>query len=158
MVYDMNVLVFSDTHGHIDECIQIIRQTECASALIHAGDHVDDAKELADTFKNIPCLCVSGNNDLFSREPNDKLVVLGGKNVFITHGHLYGVRQSRQTLAHHAKSLGAELVIYGHTHQPCDEYINGIHVINPGTMGFYPRTYASLCIEDDKISTKIIRL
>lgn len=153
----MKILVFSDTHDNINECIDIINQTDNVRAIVHAGDHADDAEDLGAIFENIPVYYVSGNNDPFSRAPLQKLVTLEGKKFFITHGHTFGVRQTRERLALHAKSCGADIAIFGHTHESCDEYILGMHVFNPGSMGYYPRTYGVIDIENDEIHTKILK-
>ena len=153
----MKILVFSDTHDNINECIDIVNKTDNVRCIIHAGDHAQDAEDLAYIFENIQIHYVSGNNDPFSRAPFEKLVTIEGKKIFITHGHTFNVRQTRERLALRAKEAGADIAVFGHTHQSCDEYVLGMHVFNPGSMGFYPRTYGVIKIENDEIHTEILR-
>ncbi len=153
----MKILVFSDTHKHINECIDIINQTDNVRAIIHAGDHADDAEDLSAIFDAIPVYYVSGNNDALSQAPLQKLVTIEGKKIFITHGHTFGVRHTREQLALYAKKTCADIAIFGHTHESCDEYILGMHVLNPGSMGYYPRTYGLIDIKNDEIHTKILK-
>ena len=100
---------------------------------------------------------MSGNNDALSHVPLQQLVTIGSKKIFITHGHTFGVRLSRERLALYAKKAGADIAVFGHTHECCDEYILGVHVFNPGSMGYYPRTYGVIDIENDEIHTKIFK-
>ena len=49
-----------------------------------------------------------------------------GKNkLFVTHGHAYGVKSGLGRLAERAKTLGADVVLYGHTHIPEQREIEG---------------------------------
>ena len=36
------------------------------------------------------------------------------------------------------RGRGADIVMYGHTHRPCIEYMNKLVVLNPGSIS-YPR-------------------
>lgn len=152
----MKILVFSDTHKNISSCVDIIYNTPDADAVIHAGDLGDDAEELEVIFDNLPFYYVCGNNDIFSHAPQSKTIVLAKKRIFITHGHTYGVRTSCQRLVNHAKSIDADVVVFGHTHRPYNDYKDGIYVLNPGSMGYMPKTYGEIEIKDEKIYTKII--
>lgn len=72
---------------------------------------------------------------------------IDGYVIYITHGHLYGVKSSRHQLAKRAQTLGATIALYGHTHVAKIERIDNIHCINPGSIA-YPRgnIWASYCI------------
>ena len=64
-----------------------------------------------------------------------------GKRFFITHGHHYSVSSGYDRIVDEAKSRGADFAIFGHTHRPYYEKIDGIHVINPGSLS-YPRQFS----------------
>ena len=44
------------------------------------------------------------------------------------------------------------MVLYGHTHRPVNDWVEGLYVVNPGTAGSGTRnTWARIMIEDGKI-------
>ena len=88
----IRIIVFSDTHKYIEPCIQAVNNIKDIDMIIHAGDHWSDARELEGIFKNIPVKYVKGNCD-FSLAPLEELVEIGGKKIFVTHGHMYNVKQ-----------------------------------------------------------------
>ncbi len=153
----MKILVFSDTHKNINACIDVINTTGGVGAVIHAGDLIDDADDLAALFPDIEFYAVSGNNDFWSNMPCKRMVELGGKKIFIAHGHDFHVRSGIDEIVSHAKKTGADMVVYGHTHRCHDVFERGIYVLNPGSMGYYPRTYGVITIDDEKIKTRIVK-
>lgn len=153
----MELLVFSDTHQRISGCIDIIQHGGPVDAVLHAGDLVRDAEDLAAAFPDIPFYYVSGNNDLFDRCPEERILTFSGVKLLLTHGHMYGVRYGERELANYAKTRGAALVVFGHTHEAFDGVVNGVRLLNPGTMGYAPRSYARITINGDEILTKIVR-
>lgn len=50
-----------------------------------------------------------------------------GQTIFATHGHRYN-RDCLPTLK------CGDILLHGHTHVPCFENVNGIHIINPGSV------------------------
>ena len=61
------ILIFSDTHGDINRCLDIIEKADSVSAIFHAGDYTGDAEDLESIYPNIPIYYVKGNNDYFSK-------------------------------------------------------------------------------------------
>jgi len=51
-----------------------------------------------------------------------------------THGHNYKVKYSTDELENKARSLGAKIALYGHTHVSNIEYKDGLYIVNPGTV------------------------
>lgn len=153
------ILIFSDTHGYIDNCINIIGSDERVNMIIHAGDCVRDAEDLASVFPNIPVYYVRGNNDWYSKAPGDVTLETGGKKIFITHGHDYSVKYEAdyRTLAKRGSEIGADLVVFGHTHTPYTGYIGKMTVLNPGSVRF-TGTYAAAEIDGSELRTKIFEI
>ena len=85
--YEKKILIFSDTHGDINRCLDIIEKADSVSAIFHAGDYTGDAEDLESIYPNIPIYYVKGNNDYFSKAPSHMLVTIDGVKIFITHGH-----------------------------------------------------------------------
>ncbi len=120
--------------GNLMECI---RRVSPFDMLIHCGDvegQEDEIRRLAGCETHI----VSGNNDYFSSLPREEEFSVGNYKVFLTHGHSYGVSMGTGRLVEEARSRGADTVIFGHTHRPMDKRIEGIRVLNPGSLS-YPR-------------------
>ena len=40
------ILIFSDTHGDINRCLDIIEKADSVSAIFHAGDYTGDAVDI----------------------------------------------------------------------------------------------------------------
>ena len=56
------------------------------------------------------------------------------KKILLTHGHLYDVRTTFERLVHLALELGCDYVLYGHTHIQRIDVVDGITLINPGSL------------------------
>lgn len=131
----MKVAVFSDTHSNNELMLEAVRRCR-PDAAIHLGDHDRDAVELRHEFPELPVYSVCGNCDLMPLAPEKDVVQLGPVKAFITHGHLYNVNYGRvDSLVYAAQEAGAQLAMFGHTHQAYYEQIGGMQVLNPGTAG-----------------------
>lgn len=150
------ILIFSDTHGNTERCIEIIEKIK-ADAIIHAGDYYMDALMLQAKFADIPLYAVQGNGDIFFNAPANLTAQIGGKKIFITHGHNYNVKYDSHYTALAAQGIKeqADLVVFGHTHIPYTDYRNGMIILNPGSLK-YGGTYAVAEIEFGKLRTSII--
>ena len=74
----------------------------------------------------------------------------------MTHGHLYRVKYDTAGLANAGLYRGADIVLFGHTHVPFWDSINGMTLLNPGSIG-YGGTYALLEVDDGKLRFSIKR-
>ena len=72
--------------------------------------------------------------------------------MYMTHGHLHGVKTGLERLLTAARNEGAQMVLYGHTHQ-ADYHIeeDGLYVLNPGSCRGYGGSAALLEVEDGSI-------
>ncbi|MBQ3254094.1 MAG: metallophosphoesterase family protein, partial [Acholeplasmatales bacterium] len=68
--------------------------------------------------------------------------------IYFTHGHMYNVKMTYNTIIYKASSLDASICLFGHTHNPDVFLIDNILFLNPGSYadGFYA------IIEDDSVS------
>ncbi len=145
----MKALIFSDSHGSVSDMFSAIEENHDADLIIFAGDVQRDIDEVCDAYPRIPCAVVLGNNDFFVHDvPFDRFFEFGGKKIFLTHGHSYGVKLSPARVIAEAREKGADICIFGHTHSRFFEN-NDIWVINPGPAG---RGYAVLTIDKGEIS------
>ena len=146
----LKIVVFSDSHGNSSQMVNAVYD-ETPDAVIHLGDGCRDCDALS--FFEIPIYKVCGNND-FCAENRENILTFSGKKLFFTHGHYYNVRSSPSALIERAMSLGADAVLFGHTHTPLSENTGRITVLNPGTVG-YKGSYGVIEIENGKIKTDI---
>lgn len=147
----MRILVISDTHGQdrdIDRLIRVVKPDR----IYHLGDSENECRYLTNVAE-CPVEMVRGNCDWYSDLP-DKVVLEVGKHVLLlTHGHKYSCKMSYDGLVKEARRVGADYILYGHTHQPEIEEWMGCVIINPGSLS-YPRqfdrrgTYAVLNVNE----------
>ena len=127
--------IVSDSHGMRGLLEQALIKLEAESpldALIHCGDGGRDVQFLAGNI--LQTVIVRGNCDGWSDQFEDEMLVnIGGVNIFVTHGHRYGVKSGLDALANAAVSKCAQVACFGHTHKPFCEYRDGVLLINPGT-------------------------
>lgn len=130
----MKALIFSDSHKNTACMEKIIGENKDIDLIIHAGDVVEDALFLEKYYKDINIVYVKGNNDYrFFDVPSERVFDFGGKRIFLTHGHSFGVKMNPLVLLPAAKERGANICIFGHTHSRFLKYAGGIYLFNPGS-------------------------
>lgn len=151
----MKILVLSDSHSamrFMRSCVAAVKP----NVLIHLGDHYDDGKSLHEENPGLRFYQVPGNCD-FYRCPEGVHPILSlpvcGVNMYMTHGHLHGVKMTTAKLLKDARESGAQAVLYGHTHIPdCHQEPDGLWVLNPGTSGYNGGTAGLIEVENGKIT------
>ena len=135
----MKILIVSDTHRRDGNLRAIIEKQSPFDMLIHLGD-AEGSEQFIPDWVNPECRMemVLGNNDFFSRLDREREIDIAGHKAFITHGHYYGVSMGPEGLVDEAKSRGCDIAMYGHTHRPFLDMIDGVTVLNPGSLS-YPR-------------------
>ena len=150
----MKILVISDTHGNINNAIEAIKNEKC-DYCIHLGDMVADCEDLEAVFPRQKFIFVKGNNDIWLRNssyPDERFFTLEGKSFFICHGHKYNVKYSLDALKAKGRELGADIILYGHTHSKHLENDGQVLVLNPGASS----SYGVIIIENGKINSSLI--
>lgn len=125
--------IFGDTHGDIDAIHLAIKRMGDVDLYIHLGDYTRDAAQLQrETGKRV--IRVKGNCDLYGNAPEERTLRIGGLKFLVTHGHKHKVKYGMEMLRHHADEIGADAVVYGHTHCPQTDFIDGRIFFNPGSL------------------------
>ena len=171
----MKWLIASDIHGSAFYCQKLIEafKTEKADRLLLLGDilyHgprndlprdyapkkvISMLNELADRI-----ICIRGNCD---GEVDDMVLdfpvlaeyaiisdsSLGKNMIFATHGHHFNAQNL-------PKLKDGDVLLHGHTHIPCFESVEGIWVINPGSVSIPKNGSANsyMIFEDGKFELK----
>ena len=111
----MKLLVVSDTHGKAD-LNGIVTVSEGVSMIVHLGDGFQDGQLLQAALR-APLVQVAGNADYPLALIPEKMFEANGKQVYITHGHLYDVKKGLENLYVRAAEIEADLVLFGHLHR-----------------------------------------
>ena len=128
-------------------------------AIFHLGDGWRDALSLAERFPDIPLTQVPGNCDFGTCAQAELLVCLEGKTLLLAHGHTMGVKQGLLPASYRAQEVGAQMLLYGHTHRADIDERNGVFLVNPGSIGDrWKPSYAVLEVTETKLSPSLYRL
>lgn len=129
----MKILVFSDSHGSLSGMYSAIDAHQ-PQQVIHLGDMMRDAEEVAEHYPKLPFCLVPGNCDGWSISvPVKKQITLAGKSILLSHGHRWGVKSGYSAAIADARAVGADILLFGHTHVPCCQQLeDGLWVMNPG--------------------------
>ena len=131
----MKILVLSDSHSHLGFMRRSIKAVK-PDALVHLGDYWEDAEKVHREFPQLRMYCVGGNCDRYQsmqRLPEVVYPKIGGVQFFLTHGHLFGAKMTTGPMETEARSMGAQVLLYGHTHHADCRQEGSMWVVNPGT-------------------------
>lgn len=148
----MRIIVIADTHGSFRRMKEIFMKNEDADVFVFLGDGDSELERIRLSYPDKTILSVKGNCDYMSNVPLDGEYEVGGVKLFYTHGHTWGVKYSLDRIFYKAKEIGAKIALFGHTHVRFYEYIDGVHILNPGSAAL-PRdgkgpSYAFIDITD----------
>lgn len=152
----MKWVVFSDSHGKLDYMKKAV-ELEKPDRILHLGDVSRDAERLQESVPAIPVEMVRGNCDGWSGDaPAEKELFFQGHRVFMAHGHEYYVKLGVGTFTAEARSRGAEIALFGHTHEPTCFREGPMWVMNPGTTSGFPRaTYGVMEERDGEVYCRL---
>ena len=152
----MKIVVLSDTHGDGAIIPEVIATHPDADAYFHCGDSelpYDDAQIRA-------CIRVRGNCDADVSYPTEEVKVLGERTIWMTHGHLFRVKSTLTPLAFRAREVGANIVLFGHSHILGAELVDDVLFVNPGSLrlprGRKEKTYAVIEAEADSYTIQFL--
>ena len=150
----MKIGVISDTHARFISEVPsaILNALATVDLIVHAGDFTD--KAVLDGLAAIGQVkAVSGNmgsQELKKLLPRTELFALGKKKIGLVHGS-----GGPSGMAERARELftDADVIIFGHSHVPCNRYIRGALLFNPG----HARNSFGLITIDDSIKAEIMK-
>jgi putative phosphoesterase len=156
----MRALVFSDSHGRGSRVEAAILEQENVKHVFFLGDRVSDIEHLPELYPDVNFYTVPGNCDFSFSSMHTKSVTLCGRKIIYTHGHAFSVKSGTERLIAYARAAGADIILYGHTHLPETTYLDGLYVVNPGSIGKGQRfdSYATIDIENSGIFANIVKI
>ncbi|MBM7688332.1 YfcE family phosphodiesterase [Enterococcus ureilyticus] len=127
----MKYLVVSDNHGDRDILVDLVKNYQGkVDKMFHCGDsELEPTDELWKDF-----IVVKGNCDYDPEFPDSIVERTGLDIIFMTHGHLANVRSGLTSLALQAEKHGANIVLFGHTHEIGCEIRANVLYLNPGSI------------------------
>ena len=152
------IVVVSDSHGRVENVEALRSLLEENDYLIHLGDGVGDVRALSKLYPEKVYAC-RGNCDFSSAHPAEFVLDVEWIKIFCTHGNAYGVKEDLARLAYRAKELDCQVALYGHTHLARMDEMDGVILINPGTLQFpigKGGGYAYLVVHKDKCTPVLV--
>ena len=128
----MRIGLISDTHNRLRN--EVFQHFEGVDRILHAGD-VGSPDLLTELEAIAPVTAVYGNTDgygLRARVVEVAELALDGRRVVLLHGDQLGSPTPAGLRQRHPD---ADIIVYGHTHRPLVEEIDGVLVVNPGSAG-----------------------
>lgn len=146
-------LIFSDSHGRIEDVLSVIREYSQAEAVFHCGDVDPDADRLRNATPHTVAI-VRGNCDYSAGLPEQIVTSFAGKTIALCHGHRYLSYGGLDMLRYWGAEQKADIVLFGHTHVPLVQQEDGILFVNPGSISKprqegHRKSYAVLEVADD---------
>jgi putative phosphoesterase len=161
----MKIAVISDTHmprgarAFAEACVQRLRAAEL---ILHAGDVVGEAFLEELRALGPPVEAVYGNMDepaLKASLPKERVVEAGGVRIGMV--HIPGPRAGREARLL-ARFPGCDAIVYGHTHVPEVERVDGVWILNPGSpterRSSPERTMIELVVKGRKVAPTLVSL
>lgn len=132
----MRILVVSDTHGDPRGLVAVLSKLgRSVQMLVHLGDGVSDVEAAARYGSPMPpSYVVRGNVDTDWSTPSIRQLWAFDRKILAAHGHMYLKGDSFQPFIKAARREGAQAFFFGHTHIPFWAVMNGILLLNPGSL------------------------
>ena len=124
--------------------------------------HDQDSTNVSETHKAKSCsfkigLSPKSYNGAIKQLPEiqgQRIIEIKGKKIFMCHGHKYGVKYGYNSIYYRGKEVGADIVLFGHSHLPIIEEYDGLILMNPGSishgMGRFDKTLGYIDLIDNK--------
>lgn len=157
----MRIGVVGDIHGNYHGLKQALREMGRIEMLLFTGDGYREITRLQEET-DLRIEGVVGNCDFCSTYPTEQLLYLDHYKVLLTHGHLQGVKTGLTRLGMAGRAQGANLVVFGHTHEPLSSDWYEVKLFNPGSLSversYRGPSYGVIEISESGINAVINRL
>ena len=125
----MKIVLLSDNHRDLYSIQYIQKKYADLAYRVHCGDNC----LLPEQMEGFTA--VAGNMDFWDYPP-EIVLEIEGHRILVLHGHMLfpSYRPDHDLLAAFAKQQGCDTVFYGHTHLYYDGTVNGVRMLNPGSI------------------------
>ncbi len=162
----MKIGIVSDSHGRKADLLKAVKKMGNIDLVFHLGDFVSDAQYIKEVYSGKVYTIIGNCDRIFGHRPSgdeitaELVVDIQGKRFFATHGHRYRVKEGLTSLYYRGKELDADIVLYGHTHQPRIIREEGMIFVNPGSTGnprgLFKPSFGIIEIAEGNIISEII--
>lgn len=153
----MKIGVLSDTHDHLDPAVE--RLFVGVNRIVHAGD-VCQASLIAILEAIAPVTVARGNNDYHLGWRETEVVEAGTHRILVE--HIVNPHRPHPTFRTRLSRIQPTIVVFGHTHQPFCDRLDGVLYLNPGSAGAarggHRRSVCLLHLEDGIARPEIVPL
>ncbi len=161
-MFKIKITVFADSHKDFHKLKNIVDDNLDSDLFVHLGDGQLELLDISQMYPDKEFVLVKGNSD-FGTAKEERVITIGGYKAFCAHGHTLNVHSSLESLLDKAQFNNCKIALYGHTHIFKTEFVDGIYVMNPGSVssprGKNPPSYGIIEItEDDTIKMNIIEI
>lgn len=143
----MKIGLISDTHGYLDPAVPPLFAG--VDRILHAGD-IGPASLIVELEQIAPVTAVIGNTDWENSFPETALVELDGWKFLVC--HIVDPGRPSEAVRRRLFRDEPDVVVFGHTHKPCEAVVDGVWFINPGYAGKQrfnlPRSVAVLEVDE----------
>ncbi len=149
----MKLILLSDTHVNYDALYAVISKYSDADMIVHCGDILVPHAHVKDKV-----LAVAGNMDSWQEYPFEQTIEAEGLRILVKHGHdlFNGYAPDYRAVARYAKKRKYDAVFFGHSHIYYDGTVDGIRLLNPGSLwksrDGSVRTFMEVTIENGTIT------
>jgi uncharacterized protein len=162
----MRIAVFSDTHGNKEAMRHALQSEGPFHLLLHLGDGVADGMSVSDEA-GIKFCGVQGNEDIMILPPEISFCV-GKWTLTAVHGHQMDINpyhsqlqwnQHFQYMVKWAKRRKSQLFLFGHSHCPALQEVDGVVICNPGDQYLGSTgapTFAVIHVEDQRLKVQLM--
>lgn len=131
----MKLLVLSDSHRDRASLFEAIEREQTADLVYFLGDGANEIQEAISVFGNkLPFVTLRGNCDFSSDAPALDVRTAFNMRIYATHGYVEQVKYGLSVLASAARGYKCSIALFGHTHEPCCLYEDGLWLFNPGSL------------------------
>ena len=123
--------VISDTHNFLDPRVPDLLAG--VDHILHAGD-IGQARVIVELESIAPVTAVLGNTDDGGLPFRSTEVVELGNQKFLLH-HIINPHSLEEAVRRQIERKRPQVVVFGHTHKPYCEQLDGILYFNPGYAG-----------------------
>lgn len=144
----MKLVVLSDSHGASHRIERVLSLNKDCDAVLFLGDGLADLYGVSAGL-----VSVRGNCDMSYlwgeglKTPSEQIMTFDGFRFLMVHGHTLSVKSGIERAMKYAFEAGADVLLYGHTHERCERYFpvgselcgtvidRPMYAFNPGSIG-----------------------
>ncbi|MCL2019278.1 MAG: YfcE family phosphodiesterase [Oscillospiraceae bacterium] len=159
----MKITVVADSHKEFHKLKKVADVNTDADLFVHLGDGQYELIDIANLYTSMKFVFVKGNTDHGGMKEERVLSMENGLRIYCAHGHTLDVHNGTEKLLDNAIYHECKIALYGHTHLYKTELINGVYVMNPGSIseprGKNPPTYGIIEIDEGlNVNMKIVEI